>query len=115
MIMRSIKAGAACVVGWRSKKLKRVVTSSTATETLAANETVREMVYIKAVLREILGDAVDDVSMELFTDSKNMWEAVHIAVLGEDQRLRTYSWQSWFKVLILEKYPVLEEYQERVC
>ena len=52
-------------MGWGRKKLKRVVTSSTAAETLAANETVREMVYIKAVIREILGDAVNDVSMEL--------------------------------------------------
>ena len=89
MIIRNVKTGAACVVSWRSKKLKRVVTSSTAAETLAANETVSEMVYIKAVLREILGEAVDGVPMELFTDSKNMWKAVNTSALVEDPRLRT--------------------------
>ena len=36
-----------CVVSWRCKKIKRVVSSSTAAEALAANDTLDEMFYIK--------------------------------------------------------------------
>ena len=43
--------------------MKRIVLSSTAAETLALNDTVSEMVYIKAILREMLGLDVEGIPM----------------------------------------------------
>ena len=64
--------GAQCVVSWRSKKLKRVVTSSTAAEAMAVNDTLDEMVYIKEVLKEALGTDAESIAMELYTDSRRV-------------------------------------------
>ena len=47
--------GVSCVVNWRSRKLKRVVSSSTAAESLAINDCLDELFYVKFVLIELLG------------------------------------------------------------
>ena len=88
-LVRNVKTGAACVVSWRSRKLKRIVLSSTAAETLALNDTVSEIVYVKAVLKEMLGSVAEEIPMEIFTDSKNLWKAVQTTALNDDPRLRT--------------------------
>ena len=80
--------GAQCVVSWRSKKLKRVVTSSTAAEAMAVNDTLDEMVYIKEVLKEALGRDAESISMELYTDSRNLHKSVMSTSLNENPRLR---------------------------
>ena len=56
---------------------------------MALNDTVSEMVYIKAILREMLGLDVEGIPMEIFTDSKNLWKAVQTTPLVDDPRLRT--------------------------
>ena len=89
IVIMNSKLGLACVLDWRSKKIKRVVSSSTAAEALAANETLDEMVYVKAVLVELLGTQADNLPLVLFTDSKNLWDAVHSTSLVENHRLRT--------------------------
>ena len=58
------KTKAQCVVSWKSKKMKRVVSSSTAAEALALNDTLDEMVYIKEVLKEALGGEANDISLD---------------------------------------------------
>ena len=69
--------------------MKKIVLSSTAAETLAMNDTVSEMVYIKAVLSEMIGSKAEQIPMEGFTDSKNLWKAIHTTALVDDPRLRT--------------------------
>ena len=76
------------MVSWRSKKLKRVALSTTAAEAMAANETVNEMVYIKAVLIEVFGSQLEKLPMQLMRDSKNLWKAVKTTALLEDPRMR---------------------------
>ena len=76
------------MVSWRSRKLKRIVNSSTGAEALAINETVSELVYIKAVLTEMLGDEMLAVPLEVYTDSKNLLQASKTTSLVEDHRLR---------------------------
>ena len=78
-----------CVVSWRCKKIKRVVSSSTAAEALAANDTLDEMFYVKEVLKEVLGGEASDIPLELFTDSKNLYKSVMSTSLNENPRLRT--------------------------
>ena len=60
-MVRNKVTKAACVVSWKSQKLKRIVSSSTGAEDLAINDAVSEIVYIKAVLKEMLGLVMDKV------------------------------------------------------
>ena len=78
-----------CVLLWRSKKIIRKVTSSLAGETLAMIATIGEVVYIKAVLREVYGKRVEDVPTIIVTDANNLNEAVHSTSLVDDAWLRT--------------------------
>ena len=89
IIVSNVQLGIACVLDWKSKKLKRVVTSSTAAETYAANDTLDEMVYVKSVLVELFKERAVDVPLELVTDSKNLHKSVLGSTLVENPRLRT--------------------------
>lgn len=83
------KIGKLSVVSWKSKKVKRVVSSSTAAEVLALNDTLDELVYVKEVLIETLGDEASTIPIELYTDSRNLYRAVMSTSLNENPRLRT--------------------------
>ena len=74
----------ACVLNWRSKKLVRKVVSSLAGEALAAVATIGEIVYNKAILKQIFGDKIDSIPVVLYTDSKNLYESVHSSGLVDD-------------------------------
>ena len=73
-----------CVLGWRSRMLKRKVISSLAGEALAMAGTIGEIVYMKAILSQILGKRMDKVPVIIVTDSKNLEEAVYSTKLVED-------------------------------
>ena len=68
--IRDSKTNKTCVMSWRGRKLKRIVTSSTAAETLALNDVISEVVFIKAVLGEILGEVIE-MPVHVYTDSKS--------------------------------------------
>ena len=74
----------ACVLNWRSKKLVRVVTSSLAGEALAMVAMVGEIVYNKAILSQIYGDKIKTIPVVVFTDCKNLHDAIHSTRLVED-------------------------------
>ena len=74
----------ACVLCWRSKKLVRKVVSSLAGEALAVVAAIGEIVYNKAILRQIYGERIDKVPVVIFTDSKNLYESVHSTNLVDD-------------------------------
>ena len=74
----------ACVLNWRSKKLVRKVVSSLAGEALAMVATIGEMVYNKAIFKQIFGEVIVDIPVVMFTDSRNLYEAVHSTALVED-------------------------------
>ena len=81
--------GLACVLDWKTKKLKRVVSSSTAAEALAANDTLDMLVYLHSVLSELFGEVGKNIPLELATDSKNLHDDVLSSTLVENPRLRT--------------------------
>ena len=92
VLLKSIGAsGSACVIEWKSRKLQRVVSSSTTAEALAANVAMNAMVYIKAVLVEVLGVQMNDVPLVLMADSRNWHRLVMSSSLVEDPRLRSKS------------------------
>ena len=84
VLVANEKMGAGCVLNWRSKKLTRIVVSSLAGEALALVATIGEMVYTKAIFRQIYGDIIDSVPVVLYTDSRNLHEAIHSTTLVDD-------------------------------
>lgn len=86
LLLRNKVSGATSVLSWKSTKIRRVVASSTAAEALATVETSDALMYISAVLKELLGDV--HIPLHLFTDSKNLHNSVHTSALVDDQRMR---------------------------
>ena len=72
------------VMNWRSKKIKRIVSSSLGGETLATIGAIGEVVYAKAVLKEIYGTRMNDIPAIVFTDSNNLFQAAHTTKLVDD-------------------------------
>ena len=72
------------MLNWRSRKLVRKVISSMAGEALALVAGIGEMVYNKAILRQIYGDEIDGIPVVMYTDCKNLYEAVHSTALVDD-------------------------------
>ena len=89
LLLTNSATKSASVLSWKSNKIRRVVKSSTAAECLAANETLDALVYIKTVLRELLGGPMKDIPLVLNTDSKNLYNSVHTSSLVDNHRLRT--------------------------
>ena len=83
------RTGATAVLNWRSKKLRRKVTSSLAGECYAMIAVIGELVYTMAVLSQIYGQRVKDIPTIVVTDCKNLEESVHSSSLVEDRWLIT--------------------------
>ena len=77
----------ACVINWRSKKLIRKVVSSLAGEALAMVAMIGEIVYTKTILSQIFGDSIKNIPVILFTDCKNLHDAIYSTCLVEDSWL----------------------------
>ena len=73
-----------CVLGWRSRQLKRKVVSSLAGEALATTGIIGEIVYTKSVLSQIFGKRVSEIPVIIVTDSRNLEEAVYSTKLVDD-------------------------------
>lgn len=84
ILLADTSRGLACVLNWRSKKLVRKVVSSLAGEALAMVATIGEMVYNRAILKQVYGEVINNIPVVIFTDSKNLSEAVHSTSLVED-------------------------------
>ena len=89
VFVRDSDTNFACVLSWKARKLRRVVTSSTAAETLALNEVISEVIFLKSLLSEIYGTDIHKIPTNLYTDSKNVMKAVHSTSMVDDPRLRT--------------------------
>ena len=89
VILQNKISNKACVISWRSRKLRRVVNSTLAGEALATTDLIGEIQYVKAVLADILGDSVHNIPVIIYTDSKNLFKAATSTALVDDRRLRT--------------------------
>lgn len=88
IVVRDTQSNASCVLNWRGRKLRRIVNSSTAAEALSLVETISEAIFVKAMLKEMLGNECDQIPIEVFTDSKNVEKALSSTGMVEDPRLR---------------------------
>ena len=56
-------------------------------EALEMNDTIAEVVYIKSILKQVLGDKIVEIPVILVTDSNNLDEAIYSSSLVQDGRL----------------------------
>ena len=89
VFIRDIETNKTCTISWKGRKLRRIVTSSTAAETLALNEVLSEIIFVKALLSEMVGSEADGIPVNLYTDSKNVIKSVNSTSMVDDPRLRT--------------------------
>ena len=78
--------GAKCPLAWQSKKVRRVVKSSLAAETLALLDVAEAGVYLATLLTEITG--IKPV-VKCFVDNKSLVDNLHSTKLVEDKLMRS--------------------------
>ena len=74
-------------VSWSSKKLKRVVRSTLAAETLAAMDALDSAFLIARILSELLSEEKNR-EIRVYTDNKSLHDVTRTSHLVEDKRLR---------------------------
>ena len=86
MIVNKITFKAA-VLSWSSKKIERVCTSSFAAEALSLGKLTGNMFYVRQILKQMFGDAADDIPGLALTDNQDLYSCVHNLKACEDKRL----------------------------
>lgn len=72
MVLANKKTERACILGWRSKQINRVVHSSLAAEGIAILNELGDLRYAKTVLSQIYGTRMLEMPTVAVTDSKNL-------------------------------------------
>ena len=75
-----------CAVSWRANKIKRVVKSTLAAESMALLEGLEEAMYIKAILLEL--DDKMDTPITAIVDNRSLVDSLHSTKQVSDRRLR---------------------------
>ena len=78
-----------CVLTWSSNKLKKVVDSTLAAESLSLVNAVKEAVYVQHIMRELIGDRTR-LPIFCVIDSRGTRDAVYSTKLVEDRMTRLY-------------------------
>ena len=81
--------GAKSPLAWQSKKVRRVVKSVLAAETLALLDAAEAGVYISTLLSEIIGQEKPPV-VKCFVDNKSLVENLYSTKLMEDKLIRSH-------------------------
>ena len=75
-------------IQWQSKRLRRVVQSTLAAETLAMVEGMESAYLTSKILSEILHNSTTPIPVEAMTDCYSLYEAAHSSTSIDDRRLR---------------------------
>ena len=78
-----------CVLTWNSNKLKKVVDSTLAAESLSLLNAIKEAVYIKHIMMELIGDRTS-LPIYCIIDSRGTRDAVYSTKLVEDKLTRLF-------------------------
>ena len=78
--------GKKCPIYWQTRKLKRVVKSTLAAETMALLEGAEASVYIKNIMTQLLGQ--NNIKIQCMTDNYSLYMALQSSKQVEDKRLR---------------------------
>ena len=78
--------GKRCPIYWQSKKIRRVVKSTLAAETLALSDCVEEAVHLSSLISELF--KIPKLDVRCFVDNRSLVEAVNSSKPVEGKRLR---------------------------
>lgn len=89
LVFLTCQKGNSCPLVWRANKIRRVVKSTIAAESLGCLEGIEEALYIRQILFQVLNitDA-HAVPIIVYVDHKGAVESMHSTKLVEDRRLR---------------------------
>lgn len=82
------ECGKCCPLYWEAKKIRRVVKSTLAAETLAAAEAVDMAYYLGNMLSQILYDEERKFPVELYVDNHSLYDNVYSVKNVSEKRLR---------------------------
>ena len=89
MIFLCDESFSCCPIAWSSKRIKWVVRSTLAAETLAAIERLDSALLISNIISEIIfAEKGAKIEMQLFTDNKSLYDDVHTTNVINEKRLR---------------------------
>jgi hypothetical protein len=74
-----------CPLSWNGCKIKRVVRSTLAAETLSLQMALEDAIYLKTMIHELITIEVPIVG---FVDNRSLFESLHSTRMVEDKRLR---------------------------
>ena len=77
-----------CPLLWQSRRIKRVVRSTLAAETMALIECVEASVYLAYIINEILLKNKNKIKINCFVDNKSLVDAISSQKLTDDRHLR---------------------------
>ena len=80
--------GNSCPLYWEAKKIRRVVKSTLASETLAAVEAVDMAFYLGNMLSQILYNKEKKMPVELYVDNHSLYDNVYSVKNVSEKRLR---------------------------
>ena len=80
--------GQCCPIAWNAHKIKRVVRSTLAAETLSLEEGLEAGFYYREMLENIFGLEPRTIKIEAYVDNKSVIEAIFSTRLVDDKRLR---------------------------
>ena len=75
-------------IQWQSKKIRRVVRSTLAAESIAQLDAADASFLIKSLLVELLQCSSDKIKIESITDNKSLFETLYSTKTTENKRLR---------------------------
>ena len=78
-------SGNVCPLSWRANKIKRVVRSTLAAETLALQEGIDEGLYLRHLMSEILQQSIP---IDIYVDHKGVVDSIRSTKLVSDRKLR---------------------------
>ena len=80
--------GKCSLLNWQSKRIKRVVRSTLAAEILALSDAVDDGIYISEIVSELLFSGTKLLPIEIYTDSKSLFDAIKSKKNILEKRLR---------------------------
>ena len=80
--------GNVCPLYWESRKIRRVVKSTLAAETLAAADAIDNAYYLGQILSQVLFDNKKEIHIELYVDNKSLHDNVFSVKNVAEKRLR---------------------------
>ena len=78
--------GVKCPIYWQSRKIRRVVKSTLAAETLALVDCAEAAVFIRQIIRDIC--KAGDLPINCYIDNKSLLDTLHSKKNVDDKRLR---------------------------